>query len=143
VSIHPPMAPVYLTGAEVALVYEVLSEAIASAGIDLDQAATAPIDPAAPVTLSFLAARWSSVAAPDLQFAAVLDLSVGGDVLFAVPTRGEERHLLAALAVDRANRLLREHPDPASFGDETLDDQEAWQTAEALFQLADRIGDAS
>jgi hypothetical protein len=124
--------PIRVTGADIALICEAVADAVDRAGLG---GAPWPSSstPGQPVTLAYVAARWNAIAAPDMSLVVVADLTVGGDLLFAVPTGAEERRLLAALCVDYGVRLLEDADD------ETIAGQEAWYRAEAMFTVARRI----
>jgi hypothetical protein len=124
--------PLCVTGADIALICEAVADAVDRAGLG-DEPSPSSSTPAQPVTLAYVAARWRAIAAPDMSLVVVADLTVGGDLLFAVPTGHEERRLLAALCVDYGFRLL------ADADDETVAGQEAWYRADAMFTVVRRI----
>jgi hypothetical protein len=121
-----------ITGADIALIYEAVADAVDRAGLVEESLPPSSIQ-SQPVTLTYLVARWKAIAAPDMSLVAVADLSIGGDLLFAVPATDEERRLLAALCVDYGVRLQ------GDADDETVAGQEAWYRAEAMFAVARRI----
>jgi hypothetical protein len=124
--------PLCVTGADIALICEAMADAVKRAGLEDEPPPPSSIQ-GQPVTLTYVAARWKAIAAPDMSLVVVADLSVGGDLLFAVPTGDEERRLLAALCVDYGVRLL------GDADDETIAGQEAWDRADAMFAVARRI----